>query len=114
MFAGRTPHAQHHTHPLTHTPHSSASSGASGWCGVLFRRGRQDVFLALYGTPLAAVAAIDGHAPAGGCLLASACDERVMARGKFGIGLNETQARMMSSTREQNRKQRMKVARFAR
>merc|ERR1712232_946437 len=45
----------------------------------------------LYSTPLAAVAAIDGHAPAGGCLLAASCDYRVMAEGKFGIGLNETQ-----------------------
>lgn len=51
----------------------------------------QDTWLTLYGSPLASVAAIDGHAPAGGCLLASCCDERVMARGKFGIGLNETQ-----------------------
>ena len=50
----------------------------------------QDTFLALYGSSCASVAAIDGHAPAGGCLLASACDERVMASGKFGIGLNET------------------------
>lgn len=50
----------------------------------------QDAFLALYGTRCASVAAIDGHAPAGGCLLASACDERIMATGNFGIGLNET------------------------
>jgi enoyl-CoA hydratase/carnithine racemase len=44
-----------------------------------------------YGSPLATVAAIDGHAPAGGCLLSASCDERVMASGNFGIGLNETQ-----------------------
>ncbi len=35
------------------------------------------------------VAAISGHAPAGGCVMAIACDYRVMAEGKFIIGLNE-------------------------
>ncbi|WP_411832525.1 enoyl-CoA hydratase/isomerase family protein [Pseudoxanthomonas mexicana] len=42
------------------------------------------------------VAAITGHAPAGGCVLALCCDYRVMARSSdparpFAIGLNETQ-----------------------
>lgn len=36
-----------------------------------------------------AVAAINGHAPAGGCVLALCCDARVMAEGDFIIGLNE-------------------------
>jgi enoyl-CoA hydratase/carnithine racemase len=36
-------------------------------------------------------AAIAGHNPAGGCVLALCCDYRVMARGPFRIGLNETQ-----------------------
>jgi 3,2-trans-enoyl-CoA isomerase len=35
------------------------------------------------------IAAINGHAPAGGCVIALACDARVMAEGKFIIGLNE-------------------------
>ncbi|ASU36734.1 enoyl-CoA hydratase/isomerase family protein [Mucilaginibacter xinganensis] len=35
------------------------------------------------------VAAISGHSPAGGCVLALCCDYRVMASGKFIIGLNE-------------------------
>jgi len=35
------------------------------------------------------VAAINGHAPAGGCVIALACDGRVMAEGKYIIGLNE-------------------------
>lgn len=35
------------------------------------------------------VAAINGHSPAGGCVLAMACDARVMAEGKYIIGLNE-------------------------
>jgi 3,2-trans-enoyl-CoA isomerase len=35
------------------------------------------------------VAAISGHSPAGGCILALCCDYRVMASGKYVIGLNE-------------------------
>jgi len=35
------------------------------------------------------VAAISGHSPAGGCVLAICCDYRVMAQEKFIIGLNE-------------------------
>lgn len=40
---------------------------------------------------LPSVAAITGHAPAGGAVLSLFCDYRVMARGPFKIGLNETQ-----------------------
>ena len=35
------------------------------------------------------VAAISGHSPAGGCVLALACDYRIMAEGQYIIGLNE-------------------------
>lgn len=35
------------------------------------------------------IAAISGHSPAGGCVLALCCDYRVMTQGKFIIGLNE-------------------------
>lgn len=41
--------------------------------------------------PVPVVAAIAGHAPAGGCVLALCCDYRVMASGPYRIGLNETQ-----------------------
>ena len=51
----------------------------------------QEMWLALYMTPLATVAAISGHAPAGGCLIALACDYRVLVEGKYRIGLNEAQ-----------------------
>lgn len=36
-----------------------------------------------------AVAAISGHSPAGGCVLALCCDYRIMADGDYVIGLNE-------------------------
>lgn len=41
--------------------------------------------------PVPVVAALAGHSPAGGCVLALCCDYRVMARGAYRIGLNETQ-----------------------
>lgn len=50
----------------------------------------QKAWMNLYGSPLITVAAVNGNSPAGGCLLALSCDHRVMADGKFGIGLNET------------------------
>jgi 3,2-trans-enoyl-CoA isomerase len=40
-------------------------------------------------SPLPVVAAITGHSPAGGAVLALFCDARVMAGGDFRIGLNE-------------------------
>ena len=46
---------------------------------------------ALARCPVPVAAAIAGHNPAGGCVLALCCDFRVMARGPFRIGLNETQ-----------------------
>lgn len=55
-----------------------------------------DLFEALFDTvkvmlsfskPL--VASITGHSPAGGCVLALCCDYRIMAKGKYRIGLNE-------------------------
>ncbi|HQV77265.1 MAG TPA: enoyl-CoA hydratase/isomerase family protein [Chitinophagales bacterium] len=35
------------------------------------------------------IASINGHSPAGGCILAIGCDYRVMAEGNYKIGLNE-------------------------
>ncbi len=51
----------------------------------LFERAMQRI-LAL---PIATVAAINGHAYAGGCVLALMCDVRMMAAGTARIGLNE-------------------------
>lgn len=36
-----------------------------------------------------AIAAINGHSPAGGCVIALCCDYRIMNQGDFIIGLNE-------------------------
>lgn len=43
--------------------------------------------LALFPKPF--ICAINGHSPAGGCILAICADHRVMAEGPFTIGLNE-------------------------
>jgi len=54
----------------------------------------QQVYLDLYGSRLACIAAMEGHAPAAGCMLALCCDYRIMAQSsettKPTIGLNET------------------------
>ena len=50
-----------------------------------------DAARALAASPVPVAAAIAGHSPAGGCVLALCCDWRVMAEGPFTIGLNETQ-----------------------
>ena len=47
-------------------------------------------FLAeLFDHPLPLVAAVNGHAIAGGCIVACACDYRIMAEGKGTIGVPE-------------------------
>lgn len=50
----------------------------------------QDMYLKLFGSHFITAAAINGHAPAGGCLMSISTEYRVMVRGKFSIGLNET------------------------
>lgn len=42
-------------------------------------------------SPIPVAAAITGHSPAGGAVLAIFCDTRIAAQGKFKIGLNEVQ-----------------------
>ena len=46
---------------------------------------------AIAGSTVPIVAAITGHAPAGGMVLALFCDWRIMAEGDYRIGLNEVQ-----------------------
>ncbi len=51
----------------------------------------QQLFIDLYGSRLATVGAINGHAPAAGCMIALSCDYRIMAdSGGAVIGLNES------------------------
>lgn len=45
--------------------------------------------LSLYALPKLTIAAITGHAIAGGCILALCCDYRFIAKGKKLMGLNE-------------------------
>lgn len=47
--------------------------------------------LRVFRCPRPVVAAVNGHAIAGGCVLAMQADHRVAADGAFKIGLNETQ-----------------------
>jgi len=44
-----------------------------------------DAFAAVFTCDRPVVAAINGHAIAGGCVLAAACDYRIMAAGRIGI-----------------------------
>jgi enoyl-CoA hydratase/carnithine racemase len=67
-----------------------AAALKSAWTGFF------DTAVAIAKSPVPVVAAIAGHAPAGGCVLALCCDYRVMARSPdpakpFRIGLNEVQ-----------------------
>jgi len=50
-----------------------------------------DLMAAVARSPIPTVAAITGHSPAGGAVIAIFCDYRVMARGNYKIGLNEVQ-----------------------
>src|SRR5204862_4205436 len=45
----------------------------------------------LASSPIPIAAALTGHAPAGGTVLALFCDVRIMAEGDFKVGLNEVQ-----------------------
>ncbi len=60
-----------------------------------------EVARSLAASPVPVVAALTGHAPAGGCVLALCCDYRVMARSADPqrpnvIGLNETQVGLVA------------------
>jgi len=56
----------------------------------LFWRSFQQLYLDLYGSRVFTIAAIQGHAPAAGCMLALSCDYRIMSSTKAKIGLNES------------------------
>jgi enoyl-CoA hydratase/carnithine racemase len=50
-----------------------------------------DSILVITACPIPTAAAITGHSPAGGTVLALCCDRRFMAEGDFWFGLNEVQ-----------------------
>lgn len=50
-----------------------------------------DLLRTIARSPIPIVAAITGHSPAGGAVISLFCDYRVMAEGRFSIGLNEVQ-----------------------
>jgi enoyl-CoA hydratase len=50
-----------------------------------------EAFMAVFTTEKPVVAAVNGHAIAGGCILACACDRRFMAAGEGRIGVSELQ-----------------------
>lgn len=56
--------------------------------GVFYKAFNQ-VCLDLYRLPKPTVAALTGHAVAGGCILALCCDYRLIAKGRKLMGLNE-------------------------
>lgn len=65
---------------------------------ALDRTALGDVWRDLFGicaalacSPIPTVAALTGHSPAGGAVMAVFCDYRIMARGPYRIGLNEVQ-----------------------
>ncbi|MDE2069660.1 MAG: enoyl-CoA hydratase/isomerase family protein [Gammaproteobacteria bacterium] len=50
-----------------------------------------ELLRAIAQSPIPVAAAITGHSPAGGAVLAIFCDTRIAAQGEFKIGLNEVQ-----------------------
>jgi len=61
------------------------SQGMAGFWGAFF-----ELLETVACSPLLVAAAITGHSPAGGAVICLMCDYRVMSRGDYRIGLNET------------------------
>lgn len=75
---------------VPHLMSLDAAGLKAGWAS-LFAAAR-----AISASPVPVVAALAGHSPAGGCVLALCCDYRVMAHGPFRIGLNEVQVGLVA------------------
>jgi enoyl-CoA hydratase/carnithine racemase len=68
---------------------------------------------AVVGSEVPVAAAITGHSPAAGAVLAVACDYRVMADGPFKIGMNEVQVGLVAPAPLQYAMKRLTGARAA-
>jgi enoyl-CoA hydratase len=66
----------------------SINEGGAGYVSG-FLPALSDALLAVFGFPRPVVAAVNGHAIAGGMVLAAACDHRVLAAGPARIGVTE-------------------------
>jgi enoyl-CoA hydratase len=64
------------------------TGGGDGYV-ARFLDGLADAFEAVFRMPQPVVAAVNGHAIAGGCVFACACDVRVMADGNGRVGVPE-------------------------
>jgi enoyl-CoA hydratase len=64
--------------------HDGGAAYVSGFLPLL-----SDALLAVFGFPRPVVAALNGHAIAGGAVLAAACDHRVLTSGPGRIGVTE-------------------------
>ncbi|XP_038064586.1 enoyl-CoA delta isomerase 1, mitochondrial-like [Patiria miniata] len=62
-----------------------------------FWKSLQDLWVRIYLSRLVIIAAINGTAVAGGCLLAISCDYRIMAKGPYSIGLPENVIGLVNS-----------------
>lgn len=60
-----------------------------------FWKGYFGLLEALARSPVPVAAAITGHSPAGGAVVCLFCDYRVMSRGEFVFGLNETRVGLL-------------------
>ena len=78
--------------PWSHLLGGCGSAAAARWRpGYLdeFLPALSEAFLAVFDCPVPVIAAVNGHAIAGGCVLACACDHRVMNQGHGRIGVTE-------------------------